>query len=413
MIRLDGAPSLDAARDALVTALADVDGPTRLEVAVPPTNLLAWLRGQSIDQRAYWRDRDEEIELAVVGFGTVLHHGDGLLAGRFDGDAIVMTPVIELRRDDDRHVLAVHVDDVARLPRAQQTLVTLGPPSNAPALEQTDDVDDFPARSTWDASVADILSAVGRGELAKCVLTRSRVFTFEQRPDPFAIIEALAARQSAMFHFAFQFAAGNAFLGATPELLFRRRDRDVESEALAGTRPRGRDDAEDARLAQDLSESEKDRSEHAFVSAHVRTELGRLCEGELVLDGPSIRVLPNLLHLNTRIRGQLRADAGDADVLAALHPTPAVCGLPVDAARATIRRLEPFERWMFSGPVGLLSPEDSTVAVGIRSARIQGNHVRIYAGAGIVEGSDPGMEWEETAGKMRALDQVLRAPAEG
>jgi len=410
-VRLEDAPSLDAARDALLDALEEVDAPTRIETAVPPTPLLAWLRGQSVEQRAYWRDRDREIELAVTGFGAVRDQGQrGLLAGRFDGSAIVMTPLVELRRDQNSHVLSVSVDDVGMLPRARHVLSTLAPPMGDVIVERTDDVDDYPSRSTWDTAVADILETIATGKLSKCVLTRSRVFTFEQRPDPFAIIEALAAQQPAVFHFAFQFAAGNAFLGATPELLFQRRDRNVESEALAGTRPRGADEAEDARLTRELSESVKELHEHAFVSEHVRSALGALCAGDVVTDGPTIRVLPHLLHLNTRVHGQLRPRVGDAHLLAALHPTPAVCGTPVQTARETIRRLEPFERWMFSGPVGWLSPDDSTVAVGIRSARIQGNHVRIYAGAGIVDGSEAQVEWDETAGKMRALDEILRAP---
>ncbi len=413
MVRLEDATTLDEAYAALLASLSDVREATRIEVAIPATPLLPWLRGQSIDQRAYWRDRDREIETAVVGFGAVRHGGNGLVAGRFDGAATVVTPLVELRRDEDDHVLRVHAEDEVPASRVHHVLSSLGPPAAEAPVERTDDVDDHPSRSAWDAAVAEILDAIEADALSKCVLTRSRVFTFEQRPDPFAITEQLAKRQTEMFHFTFQFAAGNAVLGATPELLFRRRGGEIESEALAGTRPRGADAAEDARLATELSESKKDRREHAFVADHIRTSLDALIDGELVVDGPSIRVLPHLLHLHTRIRGQLRREVGDSQVLRALHPTPAVCGVPVDEARKTIRRLEPFERWMFSGPVGLLSPDDSTVAVGIRSARIQGNHVRIYAGAGIVQGSDPGMEWQETAGKMRALDEILRAPSEG
>ena len=201
-----------------------------------------------------------------------------------------------------------------------------------------------------------------------------------------------------------------ALVGASPELLVSRRGDRVRSTPLAGTAPRAGDLDEDLANAEALAASSKNREEHAIVVEAVADVLGSFCD-ELSFDAePVLEPTANVWHLATRFDGTLRDPSTSVlDLVAELHPTPAVCGTPRTDALATISALEGFDRGAYAGPVGWVDASgDGDWAIALRCARIGDDRATLYAGAGIVAGSDPASEIDETDRKFRAFLDSLR-----
>ncbi len=267
--------------------------------------------------------------------------------------------------------------------------------------------EDTTARATYRAQVGELLAAIERGELQKAVLARVLTGRVGEGFRPFAPLYELRERFPACTSFSIGNGVGACFLGATPERLLRSESGQLATEAIAGTRPRGTTPSEDARLGQELLRSDKDQREHAAV---VEAISGRLREVGLQ---PSAAARPGLLRLRNvqHLITPIRATAGGVaffDAIAALHPTPAIGGLPRDTAIARLRQLEPFARGLFAGALGWVDAQEQGEAlVGIRCALVDGQHLQLYAGAGIVHGSDPAAEDAEVAAKLQALRSVF------
>lgn len=192
-------------------------------------------------------------------------------------------------------------------------------------------------------------------------------------------------------------------MGATPEWLIRKRGRRIETEAMAGSRSRAEVDAEQRLLA-----SGKDLEEHRLVLEEVVRALQPVCEQLSVPDGPRIRQLRDLLHLQTPVVGQLAKDRHVLDLVGRLHPTPAVGGVPRDAALAWLAEHESESRGWYASPVGWVDAAgDGEFAVALRSALMIGNVAHLYAGAGIVRDSSPDLEYEETQLKLASMVRAL------
>ncbi len=199
-------------------------------------------------------------------------------------------------------------------------------------------------------------------------------------------------------------------VGASPELLVSRRGDRVRSTPLAGTASRSGDPDEDLANAQALTRSSKNREEHAIVVAAVADVLAGFCD-DLTFDAePVLEPTANVWHLATRFEGTLRDPSASAlDLVAELHPTPAVCGTPSIRARERIAELEGFDRGGYAGPVGWVDARgDGDWAIALRCALLDGERATLYAGAGIVVGSDPAGELDETDRKFRAFLDSLR-----
>lgn len=201
-------------------------------------------------------------------------------------------------------------------------------------------------------------------------------------------------------------------VGATPELLIEKRGRAILSNPLAGSIRRRPDPAEDAEACSGLARSDKDRREHAMVVEYILDQLSPWCRQLGCPDGTRLTSTRSMWHLQTRICGELRDDGVPVPVLAAaLHPTPAVCGLPCQRAADLIRKLEPVARDFYAGAVGWCDARgDGAWYVAIRCADICGREALLYAGAGIVEGSDPMAEAAETGSKFAAMLRALGLP---
>jgi isochorismate synthase len=186
--------------------------------------------------------------------------------------------------------------------------------------------------------------------------------------------------------------------------------REVRSNPLAGSAARSGDPVEDRQNAARLLGSAKDHEEHAIVVEAIARTLGPFCR-ELSWDPePVLLETPNVWHLSTRFRGLLREPSpGALELVEALHPTPAIAGEPRDVALQTISDLEPFDRGSYAGPVGWVDANgDGEWAIALRCAELRGEHATLYAGAGIVAGSEPAAEVDETERKFRAFLDALR-----
>lgn len=207
---------------------------------------------------------------------------------------------------------------------------------------------------------------------------------------------------------------GRALIGATPELLVEKSGAQIASHPLAGSARRSHDPEGDRRAREGLEASDKDRREHMIVVEYIFDLLAPYCRTLSSPQGTTITATRSMWHLGTRIEGVLRdGDMPSALLASILHPTPAVCGFPCARAAALIRELEPVDRKFYAGAVGwcdLGRQGDGAWFVSIRCADICGPHARLYAGAGIVPGSDPLSEAAETGAKFGAMLRILGLP---
>ncbi len=256
--------------------------------------------------------------------------------------------------------------------------------------------------------------------LHKVVLARSMVAETERPLSPDTLLARLGADPSvATYAVPLPVEPGRPpawLVGATPELLLRKRGAQVLSHPLAGSARRSADAGEDQRVAQALLSSRKDHDEHRHVVEAIVDGLAPWCSRIEAQAQPVLHATASMWHLGTRIHATLKDAATPAAVLLAeLHPTPAVCGTPRQAALQRIRELEPVPRGFYAGAVGWLDAQgDGDWYVAIRCARLQGTQLRLFAGAGIVADSQPQAEADETAAKFAALLNALgvhdRAP---
>lgn len=248
--------------------------------------------------------------------------------------------------------------------------------------------------ASFRARVLQALAAIRAGGLQKVVLARCVEMEASGEVSPFDLASALRRTQRGGLLYALRTPGAQGFVGTTPELLVRRRGRGVESCALAGSAGRG---------TGSLAASGKDAWEHELVAAAVREALRPVVE---LRDGARREVLelPHIEHLLTRIEGELRQEASALELAALLHPTPAVAGTPKAEALEWLAKHEALDRGWYCGGVGWMEAGgDGEFWVALRCARMEGRRVQLYAGAGVVEGSRPEAEWEETGMKLDAI----------
>ena len=269
------------------------------------------------------------------------------------------------------------------------------------------------SHETWCDIISTAVERIRRGGLHKVVLARA----VDVAATSELVIGDILGRLQALFPSCMVFSV-EGFVGASPELLVARKGSQVRAHPLAGTVARSGNPDTDAALAAGLLASTKDRWEHSLVIDRIASVLRPLCDELDVPRAPSIVPLRNVSHLGTLITGSLHAaHVADRTALTALdfvsvlHPTPAVGGTPTAEALRVIAELEPEDRGTYAGPVGWVDAAgNGEWALGLRSARIQGNRARMFAGGGIVNDSDPAAELQETQLKLQALLSALVRP---
>jgi menaquinone-specific isochorismate synthase len=422
----------------------------RCEAGIPATDPLAWLNYHDNLIRMYCSNREQELQIAAMGCADMLRYKeediplrealnqlfarlDHLPAGmryyggmRFQEDGSnhdstwkrfgrvrFVLPAIELIRDAHRTILAVNLiaspdleRDVNLLGRQLHALKT--PPALAAAhLPLPVNRVNQPDRDEWDRMLMSAFDLMRSGDLKKIVLARRCSFDFKDPLLPMALLQRLHECTPDSFHFSFNYGNEIAFIGASPERLYHRKGRDISSEALAGTRPRGATEDDDAWLASELMASAKERREHGLVAEAITGVLERFCESVSCHAAPEILKLSHVQHLRTVITGKLREPVSDADLLMALHPTPAVGGWPTDHAMRSIATLEPFDRGWYSAPIGWAMKDEAEFAVAIRCGLVEGSRLSLFSGAGIMPESNPEQEWREIESKIGNFLRIL------
>jgi menaquinone-specific isochorismate synthase len=367
-------------------ARLEVTGPRALEDAA------AWWA-------AYTDGLDTDDELGVPGSGPVL-----FASIAFDpaaGTSVFVVPEVVLGRRDGVAWLTT-VGDVD--PR--DVLLPVHPADDpAPRLRYADGALD---PVSWCAAVATAVERIDAGELRKVVLARDLLVSADVPLDPRRLLRKLAARFPDCWTFSV-----DGLLGATPELLLRRTGRELSARVLAGTAPRGAG-ADDDRLAAALIGSAKDRAEHALAVDSLVEALDPFCATLDVPAEPELLTLANVRHLASDVTGTqrrtgARGRAGLLELVGAVHPTAAVCGTPTPDAAAVIAELEGMDRGRYAGPVGWLDARgDGEFGLALRCAELVGeDSARLFAGCGIVAGSDPSAELAETQSKFAAFQAAL------
>ncbi len=435
--------------EAVLSQNKDSNRPERVTIDVPHQAPLNWLAAQRCDDKIYWSDRDGKIAVAGIGIADCItdlgsadplsllsdiqtklehapsdmHYFGGI---RFDsqrsasddwrdfGRVRFVLPRFELSTGNEQTIFACNLmpsSDRRHRQEILDLLETIRFEYESPEWMGCSIIsrEDSPSYPDWSATLGAASHAFASADYEKIVLARESKFRLSQPVDPILLLKSLAARAKDCFHFCFQADNSTAFIGASPERLYRRVGRSFECEALAGTRPRGSNTTEDSELGEQLLGSEKDVREHRYVVEGLRESLDSLITSGFPEQGSSVtlRKLARVQHLIVQFRMQLRGEISDAEILKALHPTPAVGGYPRNGILNRIAELEPFDRGWYAGPVGWISRDSAEFAVAIRSGLVRGDMLSLYAGAGILRGSDVAAEWKELENKLGTfLDAV-------
>jgi len=255
----------------------------------------------------------------------------------------------------------------------------------------------------FETAVAAATARIEAGEMSKVVLAREVVVGAASAHDPAALFGAMREQ----FPSCFCFCCGTpeaAFIGASPELLVRRSGASVSTVALAGSTRRSSDPAVDDHLGEQLLRSDKDRREQRIVSERIVRALRPHAVWVEAAAEPEIVKVANIQHLATPVIAQLADSHSAIELAGMLHPTPAVGGEPWPTAAAAIAELEGMDRGWYAGPVGWMdATEDGEFCVALRSALLRDREAHLFAGVGVVAGSDPAAELAETEVKLQAL----------
>ncbi|CAM0951097.1 unnamed protein product [Alopecurus aequalis] len=334
-----------------------------------------------------------------------------------------VVPQVEFNELEESSVLATTIawDDSlswtwqSAVEELQSTLQKISPCSvkvNRSTLQTSIiNLNHVPTKASWDLAVTKALQMIkGRQtELVKVVLARCSRYITDTCIDPLELLACLKVEGQNAYQFCIQPPDAPSFVGNSPEQLFHRKYLNISSEALAGTRARGKTRADDFQIGQDLLLSTKEDTEFTIVRDSIKKKLEMICNEVVVNPSKALRKLPRVQHLSAQLAARLRSEDDEFDILNALHPSPAVCGLPTEEARQFIRDYEIFDRGMYAGPVGWFGGAESEFAVGIRSALLgKGHSTLVYAGAGIVEGTNPSFEWDELDLKASQFAKLLQ-----
>ena len=368
-----------------------------------PIDALAWLKNHCDQPTVYWCSRDGNTEYAGIGIAephyTSVQETQARLTelpyplrafggcsfskksdgwGHFGQEKFWIPRILYVRQGNQYSI--VHC--VLSQKRSSPSKI----------INQQNTPTHTPPKQIWKQQIENSYEAFSSGELKKIVIARQTKVHIPKHP--LDVLRTLRAQQSASFDFAFSPYGQDFFIGCSPELLLCIDNHTIQTEALAGTRPKEANPDE-------LLHSDKDQREHRFVLNHIIERLNRLCSSTHRSAKPIVSAHNLVIHLKTSIEGIIKKGVTTHDLITALHPTPAVSGFPQQESIRLIERWEGFDRGWYAGPVGWISTNGAELAVGIRSALFQDNQCLVWAGAGIVEGSQPEQEWQEIEAKSR------------
>ncbi len=352
----------------------------------------------------WWSDvvraADIDDPVHVPGTGAVAFASFAFEPGR----SVLVVPSVVVGRSGGRAWVTTIVPADQPSPSADAALATAREPLAAPQSVQWGE--GTRDNKSWQRAVAEAVERINRGELDKVVLARDIVATTANPIDTRFLMQRLAERYPECWTFLV-----DGLVGATPELLVRRRGDVVTSRVLAGTIRRGSSAALDLNLGEELLASDKDQQEHEYAVTSVAQALSAHCTDLDVPDAPRLLRLANVQHLATDVTGRLADDVPVLSLAASLHPTAAVCGTPTERAAGVIRALEGMDRSRYAGPVGWIDGRgDGELGIALRCGKVDladRRRIRLFAGCGIVSGSDPASELAESNAKLEPMRYAL------
>lgn len=405
-------------------ATEEIADPGPLPQLMPDPGALAWVRrgegmigyGETVrhkatsisDAETWWSEITDQIVVDRALDGDDLPGAGFVAFGSFcfdpdnssSGSVLIVPRVVIGRRAGRAWRTTISSADVT-VPDALQ------PPGRPiPAPGTVSFADGKLSGPEWESVVADAVSMINSGALDKVVLARELIAIADNPIDARRLVTRLAEDYPACWTYHV-----DGLVGATPEMLIRREAGLATSRVLAGTIRRSDDADQDRALAAALSQSGKDLQEHEYAVASVARALTPYCSGMNVPDAPYVLELPNVLHLATDVTAVAVPGASSLRMAAALHPSAAVCGTPTARARQTIAEIEQLDRDRYAGPVGWIDADgDGEWAIALRCGRVSADdprQIRLYAGCGIVAGSDPVAELAESAAKLVPMRDAL------
>ncbi|MDH3000729.1 hypothetical protein A1D23_09900 [Chelonobacter oris] len=403
----------------------------RLEIALPSaeTTLLAWLKGQCHYPRFFWQAREAETQYAVLGqarhftrlgeaqqFLAQPHSSSLRLVGgvTFEGEACFYLPRLLLTQDSDSTTVTVTLT-LCREDIQSAVYAFLNALKSAEPLAAIDAgltlIERHYTQKAWLDLVREALNNIEQGHFTKVVLAQKQTFAPDKTLDPHDLLAQARSRHPACYYFLWAQSAQQVFLGASPERLYRRRQRRLLTEALAGTAACGEEQQ------QWLLQDGKNIHENRLVVDDICHKLSSLsCRVDVA--PLSSRKLSYVQHLVCNIEAKLKTEVNDQACLRAIHPSAAVGGLPCAAALNFIAGRQNFKRDWYAGALGMMSSQDSEFCVAIRSTRLSKDKsgkekIAIFAGAGIVAGSVPLLEWQEIERKAMGILSLFPAEESG
>lgn len=262
-------------------------------------------------------------------------------------------------------------------------------------------------------AVENVTESIRRGKADKVVIARALELQFEHEVSGVSALQSISNEQQESYHFGLQ-RDGSLFFGATPERLIQIRDGKVYSACVAGSIRRGKSAQEDRELGEKLLSDRKNREEHQYVVAMISNVFNSFCNEVIIPKTPKLMKIRDIQHLYTPVEGLLEQKIDIFSFVEALHPTPALGGVPTDVSLEMIRQEEGMDRGYYAAPIGWTDAAgNGEFAVALRSSLIQGNRAYLYAGGGIVADSVPEEEYEETWVKFRPVLRALGGKLNG
>lgn len=423
-------------------------GLNRFAIEIEDISPLTWLGFQNDPVKIYFSDRDDNFQQASTGIAKVFNDKN---CNSFDDavDAIDLSlascdadikffggagfdfnkppsgswdcfpryhfsvPKFGIRRENEKTFFAYNVE-LTQTQNAETMIEDFqrcfddlifendSPPQRSDAIDILKRTD-LPDKDQWNANVSNLTAE----NIQKVVLSRRSTLELSSSPNPIDILSRVKDKNIKTYDFCFQLNEANAFIGCSPERLFKKRGKDIYSEALAGTRLKGAGPIEQKQFHKELTESQKEQQEHDYVFDEVKGCLNEICSQMQVTGQRDVVLLSYLQHFCSRFEGVLKDGISNKDIINSLHPTAAVNGFPRLSAAREIDKYEQFSRGWFAGPVGWIDRQNADFAVAIRSALVKKKQISLFAGAGIVKSSDPDLEWQETENKMKQFFDVI------
>lgn len=416
-----------------LNGLKESEGPIQLAIEVQEPSIIEWLNQRSALPRWFWSDRSLSQQVAASGqvqswdslhavqqFLQQAPHemrcygGWGFDQSRKYGapwqdwpGTQFFLPRWELRQLGDYQLLCVNLiapagEKLAELEAAVELLRPVWRPatSTGPLAE----LQETPDESAWYQMLAQAQVILDQDRLQKIVLSRESSSSLTDLG--LDLMQRLLERQRQAYHFWFQPQSDEILWGASPERLYARQGRLIQTEALAGTRPLPSDRRLADRFRRELLNSPKEQQENERVQQYLESQLCPLTE-ELVVRPLSVVRAGPVQHLYRQLEGRLHLSVRDTDLKDALHPTPAVSGFPSPEAMAILQKLEPHERGWYTGALGWISNEAAEWCVTLRAALWSQGCLHFYTGAGIMPDSDPAAEWQELEAKLLSLKTLF------